>query len=75
MDLVGSLYIAASWIVVFMAPYLEWPEWIQRLSIFDAFGHPFIDWPSNTSFLVIIGMIVISFPLAVVISNRRPKVV
>ena len=27
---VVSIYVAASWLVVFMAPYLDWPEWVAR---------------------------------------------
>ena len=69
-----SVYIGAAWLVGFMAPYLGWPEWIVRLSIFDAFGHPFIAWPTNTNFIVIMGMIVIGATGSLALGSRMPRV-
>lgn len=70
---VVSIYVGAAWMIGFMAPYLNWPNWVVRLSIFDAFGHPFIKWPSAISFLFII---IAAFPglaAAINIANQRPK--
>ncbi|CAB4573458.1 MAG: hypothetical protein F2554_04365 [Actinobacteria bacterium] len=69
-----SVYIGAAWLVGFMAPYLDWPDWIVRLSIFDAFGHPFVDWPSSTNFSVIIGMILVGITATLILGNRMSKV-
>ena len=33
-------FAGAAWLIGFMAPYLNWPNWVVRLAIFDAFGHP-----------------------------------
>ena len=69
-----SVYVGAAWLIGFMSPYLGWPDWIVRLSIFDAFGHPFVEWPTLTNFSVIGAMIVIGLSGSIFIGNRSPKV-
>ena len=71
---VVSLYVGAAWLIGFMAPYLKWPDWLVRLSIFDAFGHPYVDWPELTNFLIIAGMIIPGFIVTLLIAERRAKV-
>lgn len=68
-----SVYVGAAWLVGFMSPYLGWPDWIVRLSIFDAFGHPFIEWPSRSSMVVIASMITAGIAGAIYLGNRSPK--
>lgn len=71
---VMSIYVGAAWLVGFMSPYLGWPDWIVRLSIFDAFGRPFIDWPSRSSLAIIAGMILIGITGSIFVGNRSAKV-
>ncbi len=68
-----SIYIGAAWLVVFMAPYLNWPAWIVRLSIFDAFGHPFVEWPGTLNFVLITVMALPGLLLAMRIAEGKPK--
>lgn len=70
-----SIYVGAAWLIGFMAPYLNWPHWLVRLSIFDAFGHPYVDFPGSTSFLIIAVMIVPGMIGALEIAERSPKVI
>jgi ABC-2 type transport system permease protein len=70
-----SLYVGAAWLIGFMAPYLKWPEWLVRLSIFDAFGHPYVDWPTRTSLLLIIVMIIPGYVGTFLITERSAKVI
>lgn len=70
-----SIYVGASWLVGFMAPYLNWPTWVVRLSIFDSFGHPYVDFPGATSFFVIAIMIVPGLIAALEIAEQSPKVI
>lgn len=69
-----SVYIGAAWLVGFMSPYLGWPDWIVRLSIFDAFGHPFVSWPSATNLSVISMMIFVGVFATLMIGSRSSKV-
>lgn len=70
-----SIYVGAAWMIVFMAPYLKWPSWTVRFSIFDAFGHPFIKWPSNGNFAVIASIVIIGSIATIFISNRSAKTI
>lgn len=72
---VVSIYVGAAWLIGFMAPYLNWPHWVVRLSIFDAFGHPYVDFPGSTSFLIIAIMIVPGMIATLEIAERSPKVI
>ncbi len=70
---VVSIYIGAAWMITFMVPYLKWPSWVIRFSIFDSLGHPFVKWPGVTNF-ILIG--VVSIPglfIATKIAERTSK--
>ena len=69
-----SIYIGAAWMVGFMVPYLNWPNWVIRLSIFDAFGHPFVKWPENLSLFLILTLAIPGLILAMFISEKSSKV-
>lgn len=68
-----SIYIGAAWLIGFMAPYLNWPSWLVRLSIFDAFGHPFVEWPGNLNLILIGVMAVPGLLMAMFIAERSAK--
>ena len=67
-------FAGAAWLIGFMAPYLNWPNWVVRLSIFDAFGHPYVDFPGSRSFLIIAIMIVPGTIATLEIAERSAKV-
>ena len=73
--IVLSIYVGAAWMIGFMAPYLKWPHWLVRLSIFDAFGHPFIAWPAELNFILILLMTLGGVGVAMAISERSAKVI
>lgn len=68
-----SIYIGAAWLIGFMAPYLNWPTWLVRFSIFDAFGHPFVQWPGALNFVLIGVMAIPGLFAAIKISERSAK--
>lgn len=70
-----AIYIGAAWMIVFMAPYLNWPSWVVRFSIFDAFGHPFVKWPSNINFLFIGAAVLIGLLGSALVSNRKSRAI
>ena len=74
-SIVLSIYVGAAWMIGFMAPYLKWPHWLVRLSIFDAFGHPFIAWPAELNFILILLMTLGGVGVAMAISERSSKVI
>lgn len=69
-----SIYVGAAWMIGFMVPYLKWPDWVIRLSIFDSFGHPFIEWPERLNFILILVLAIPGLVLAMFISEKSSKV-
>lgn len=69
-----SIYLGAAWLIGFMAPYLNWPSWLVRLSVFDAFGHPFVEWPGSLNLILIFVMVLPGLVLATRIAERSSKV-
>ena len=68
-----SFYVGTSWLVIFMAPYLDWPKWILNLSIFDALGHPYIAYPQTSKILFLMFLAGPVLYIAIQISRLLPK--
>jgi ABC-2 type transport system permease protein len=68
-----SIYVGAAWMITFMVPYLKWPSWVIRFSIFDAIGHPFVKWPGNLNIILILVVAIPGLILAMQISERTSK--
>jgi ABC-2 type transport system permease protein len=68
-----SIYVGAAWLIGFMAPYLNWPNWVVRFSIFDAFGHPFVEWPSSLNLILISIMAIPGLIAAMLVAERSAK--
>lgn len=67
-------YIAAAYLLPYFVSSLRWPEWLNHLSIFYAFGHPYDAWPSFSTLSLILVLAVPGVWLATLISERTPKV-
>ena len=35
-------------------PSSQWPDWLNQLSVFWAFGHPYLAWPSTAQVLILL---------------------
>jgi ABC-2 type transport system permease protein len=68
-----SIYVGAAWLIGFMAPYLNWPSWVVHFSIFDAFGHPFVEWPSTLNLTLISIMAIPGLIAAMLFAERTSK--
>lgn len=69
-----AVFLGTSYLLGLMAPLLEWPEWVGRLSVFTALGHPYLEWPSAEGALLLLGMFLPGVLLACAIAERTPKV-
>lgn len=45
--------LAAMYLLEYLIPMLGWPEAFHRLSLFWAFGHPYLGWPTAAQLLVL----------------------
>ena len=66
--------LVASYLLTMLVALFDWPEWLNRLSAFWAFGHPYLEWPPTSALVV---LLVFAFGGAVVaarVAEGTPKV-
>jgi len=44
-----AVVLGASYLLMFLVPLFAWPDWVMRLSVFGAFGNPYLELPETTS--------------------------
>lgn len=69
-----ALFMTMSYLLTLLVPLFGWPESVGRLSVFTAFGHPYLAWPPTASLAVLLGLAVAGTVLATVVAERTPKV-
>lgn len=69
-----AVYAGAAYLLTWMIPIVGWPQWTYRLTIFDAFGHPYQEWPEGADAMLLVGLAVVGMLLAVVVASRSPKI-
>lgn len=69
-----TAWLVASYLVAFFAPIFEWPEWVPRTSIFQAFGEPYVGVPDLYGTLVLAALAVAGAMLAIATLERRRAV-
>jgi ABC-2 type transport system permease protein len=69
-----SLFVVASYLLVLFVPLFDWPAWIERLSVFGALGHPYLELPQLGG-LVTLGVLgSLGAVAGAAIATRTPKV-
>lgn len=67
--------LVSAWYLLFLViPLYGWPDWVNRLSIFGAFGHPYLGWPPVDGVLVLLALAIAGGVLAAWWSEHTPKV-
>jgi ABC-2 type transport system permease protein len=69
-----AVYVGAAYLLTWMIPIFGWPGWVSRLSVFEAFGHPYQEWPPGAGLLMLIVLATVGSALATLIAERTPKV-
>jgi ABC-2 type transport system permease protein len=69
-----AVIVAAMYLVSYLVPLFDWPDWLNRLSVFWAFGHPYLQWPSIGRLVVLVVLAVGGTVAAAVVSERSAKV-
>lgn len=72
--IVLACVIAASYLLAYLVPMFGWPEWLNRLSVFWAFGQPYLRWPPWSALTVLLAFAILGSVAAAAISERTPKV-
>jgi ABC-2 type transport system permease protein len=69
-----SVYLGASYILGLLVSLYGWPEWVNRISVFGALGHPYLGWPPVSGTLVLLGLAVTGVVGGAALAERTPKV-
>jgi ABC-2 type transport system permease protein len=69
-----AVYVGAAYLLTWMIPIFDWPAWVSRLSVFEAFGHPYQEWPPGAGLLVLVVLAAAGSALAAGVAERTPKV-
>jgi hypothetical protein len=52
----------------------EWPDWVARLSVFTATGHPYQGWPSWSGLLLLGSMAIVGAAAAAALNERSRRI-
>lgn len=69
-----AVVVGASYVVAYLVPFLDWPEWLNRLSVFWAFAQPYLEWPTAARLTVLLVLTVVGAAAAALIAERSRKV-
>jgi ABC-2 type transport system permease protein len=64
-----SALLGLSFFVTVLGPLFRWPDWLIRLSIFDAFGSPYVEMPRLSGLLLLAGCAVVGTGLAALMAR------
>ncbi len=69
-----AVVVGMSYLIAYLVPFLNWPDWLNRLSVFWAFGQPYLEWPTTARLTVLFALAVPGAAAAAAIAERSPKV-
>ena len=69
-----GLFAAASYLLFLLVPLYGWSDWVSRLSVFGAFGHPYLGWPPATGTMTLLALALTGGAGAAWWAERTPKV-
>jgi ABC-2 type transport system permease protein len=72
--IVLSVYLGTSYLLGLLVSLYGWPEWVNRLSVFGALGHPYLTWPSVGGTAILVGLAVAGLVGGAAYAERTPKV-
>jgi len=69
-----AVVVGVSYLLAYFVPLFDWPDWLNRLSVFWAFAQPYLEWPTTARLALLLILAVPGAALAAVIAERTPKV-
>jgi ABC-2 type transport system permease protein len=69
-----AVFLGTSYLLGVLVYLLGWPEWVNRLSVFGAFGHPYLEWPPLSGTLLLLVLAIPGGLAAAAIAEHTPKV-
>ncbi len=71
---VMAVLMTASYLQGYLAKMFGWPAWVERYSLFSAFGNPYVEWAGTGQTVLLLGLAVGGAVLAAAVAERTPKV-
>ena len=66
--------LASAWyLLVYLVRLFAWPDWVVRLSVFGAYGNPYLELPAWSGLTVLAGLAVLGTLAAAAVAQRSPK--
>ena len=69
-----AILAGASYLLAYLVPIFGWPDWLNRLSVFWVFGHPYLEWIPVANLLILLGLAIPGSIVAAALAERTPKV-
>jgi ABC-2 type transport system permease protein len=69
-----SAILAGSYFLTLLQPLFKWPDWTAHMSVFDAFGYPYVAVPAPIGLALMAGLACVGATVAATISSRRSTV-
>jgi ABC-2 type transport system permease protein len=69
-----AVFVGASYLLIYLVPLFDWPDWVLRTSVFGAYGNPYLQLPAWTGLALLAAMTVLGGLAAAAIAHRSPKV-
>lgn len=69
-----AVAVGGSYLLAYLVPMFDWPDWLNRLSVFWALGHPYLEWPGPSRLVTLLVLAVPGALLAAAVAERTPKV-
>lgn len=68
-----AVFVAASYLLVYLVPLFAWPDWVNRVTIFGAYGNPYLEMPPAGGLILLAGMAAVGGLLAAAVAAHSPK--
>jgi ABC-2 type transport system permease protein len=68
-----TVFVAASYLLLYLVPLFAWPDWVNRTTIFGAYGNPYLELPTTSGLIVLAALAVGGGLLAAAVARHAPK--
>jgi ABC-2 type transport system permease protein len=68
-----AVLTAGSYLLVYLVRLFAWPDWVARLSVFGAYGNPYLELPPGGGLAILVVLAVGGGLLAAAVAQHSPK--
>jgi hypothetical protein len=68
-----AVFVGASYLILYLVPLLARPDWVNQITVFGAYGNPYLEVPAAGGLILLAGMATIGGLLAAGVAENSPK--